>query len=753
MRKIFTLLLIILLFTCTSLLGEPKNKLSKKASKATGTLTGKVTDDKGNPIPSANIKVMDGETLITGKKTNNNGLYMIINITPGVYNVICKRGGFRTQKITSVEIKPEQTTILDITISQQVIEIEGMDIKEGKTEMIQPTKTGSGKTISTKDTEDISIENIEDVGGIKAGVTLKEKIVKPTKEIVIEENLDGDDDEDMPIEKIDKFEIIETISPTTLDPYEEMSTPAIKKRKSPSEKTRSKVSASSTSGLRAGFVDDNKQFNFFLNFLEEYKRRVTSFPINITERIILNVKDGLGNSLPDANLKIFAGKEELENGLSYSDGSYLFFPTEYKKNISEYRLEVEYAGITDEMIIDRQGKREIDVSMANIQKAATENIPLDVLFILDTTGSMGEEIRRLRNSIEIINLNISEISPKPDIRYGMVLYRDVNDIYNTKIIPLNDSLPTFQEQLFEVFSGGGGDTPENLQAALDDALNKISWSADGVRLAFIITDAPPHLDYEQDYTYVNAVHDAKRKGIKLFSIGTGGLPIGGEYVLRQISQYTYSNYVFLTYGEKGESEGGAPGSVSHHTGENFQTDKLEAIIIRKVKEELHNYLGKPLSGGDEYLQATKIETEENKVTLDKLFTRALIQLHDYSSIQIPNNTPAAVLPIICSKEELNVNAEYFTANLLYAFSLNKTFTAIERKNLQKIIEEQKLQLTGLTDLDKAVEVGKIMGAEMLIAGELFEKEECFELYVKLLNVKTAEVLSVTKTKIDKSLGL
>jgi len=480
---------------------------------------------------------------------------------------------------------------------------------------------------------------------------------------------------------------------------------------------------------------------------------VTSFPINITERIILNVKDGLGNSLPDANLKIFAGKEELENGLSYSDGSYLFFPTEYKKNISEYRLEVEYAGITDEMIIDRQGKREIDVSMANIQKAATENIPLDVLFILDTTGSMGEEIRRLRNSIEIINLNISEISPKPDIRYGMVLYRDVNDIYNTKIIPLNDSLPTFQEQLFEVFSGGGGDTPENLQAALDDALNKISWSADGVRLAFIITDAPPHLDYEQDYTYVNAVHDAKRKGIKLFSIGTGGLPIGGEYVLRQISQYTYSNYVFLTYGEKGESEGGAPGSVSHHTGENFQTDKLEAIIIRKVKEELHNYLGKPLSGGDEYLQATKIETEENKVTLDKLFTRALIQLHDYSSIMIPNNTPAAVLPIMCSKEELKVNAEYFTANLLYAFSLNKTFTAIERKNLQKIIEEQKLQLTGLTDLDKAVEVGKIMGAEMLIAGELFEKEDCFELYVKLLNVKTAEVLAVTKTKIDKSLGL
>ena len=49
--------------------------------------------------------------------------------------------------------------------------------------------------------------------------------------------------------------------------------------------------------------------------------------------------------------------------------------------------------------------------------------------------------------------------------------------------------------------------------------------------------------------------------------------------------------------------------------------------------------------------------------------------------------------------------------------------------------------------------GKIMGAEMLITGELFETNECYELYVKLLNVETAEVLSVTKTRIDKSLGL
>ena len=700
-------------------------------------------------------------------------------------NVICERSGFIIDSLNDVMISQNKTTNLNFVLTRQVIK----DEEESKNEIIKPTKTSSGKTISTKETEDISVTEIEDVIGMAAGVTLEEKEIhvrggrknetsytvdgmsvsdpvdggaaltidpdavadlakkdKPKVEIIVEDDFDSEDE--------DNIEIIETIGTTSFAPYEGISAPEIKARiKAPSEKPRSRVTASSYSGLRAGFVDDNKQFNYFLNFLEKYNRRVTSFPIDITERIILNIKDGQGKSLPDAKITIFAGKDTLESGLSYSDGRYLFFPTEYDKRISEYRLEVEYSGITEEVMIYRQGKREIDISMANIQKASSENIPLDILFVLDTTGSMGEEIKRLRNSIEIINLNISEISPTPDIRYGMVLYRDIEDAYITKIIPLNDTLPKFQQQLFMVTSDGGGDKPENMQAALDDALNKINWRENGVKLAFIITDAPPHLDYKQDYTYVNAVHDAKRKGIKLFSIGTGGLPLDGEYVLRQISQYTFANYVFLTYGEKGESEGGAPGSVSHHTGENFQTDKLEAIIIRKVKEELHNYFGKPLSGGDEYLQATKIETEENKVTLEKLFTRAITQLQDYSSIKIPDRTPATVLPIMCSKEKLMVNAEYFSANLLFAFSLNRTFKAIERDDLQKIIEEQKLQLTGLTDLDKAVEVGKIMGAEMLITGELFETNECYELYVKLLNVETAEVLSVTKTRIDKSLGL
>ena len=158
-KIIISLMLIFLLITILS-------------AGTTGKLAGKVTDNNGNPIPFANITVMDGETLISGIMTKENGSYFIINITPGVYDVFCMRGGFKSKKITGVTISLDLTEILNITLSQQAIAIEGFDVVENKIEMIQPTKTQSGGTISASEMEDIAVTQIEDVIAMKAGVTL-----------------------------------------------------------------------------------------------------------------------------------------------------------------------------------------------------------------------------------------------------------------------------------------------------------------------------------------------------------------------------------------------------------------------------------------------------------------------------------------------------------------------------------------------------------------------------------------------------
>ncbi len=138
----------------------------------TGKLAGKVTDDKGNPIPFANITIMDGETLVAGMMTKENGSYYMINITPGVYDVFCMRGGFRTQKITGVKISLDITEILNIIMPQQAIAIPGHDVVESKVLMINPAESGSGKQISAADMEELSVTQIEEVIAMTAGVTL-----------------------------------------------------------------------------------------------------------------------------------------------------------------------------------------------------------------------------------------------------------------------------------------------------------------------------------------------------------------------------------------------------------------------------------------------------------------------------------------------------------------------------------------------------------------------------------------------------
>ncbi|HOV64367.1 MAG TPA: CsgG/HfaB family protein, partial [Spirochaetia bacterium] len=81
------------------------------------------------------------------------------------------------------------------------------------------------------------------------------------------------------------------------------------------------------------------------------------------------------------------------------------------------------------------------------------------------------------------------------------------------------------------------------------------------------------------------------------------------------------------------------------------------------------------------------------------------------------------------------------------------FNLTERKDLQKVMDEMKLQLSGITDEKNAAALGKILNAEVLVSGTLYGKESTYEVFLKLIRVETGEVLSVTKAKIDKKLGL
>ncbi|MBN2875410.1 MAG: VWA domain-containing protein [Spirochaetales bacterium] len=507
----------------------------------------------------------------------------------------------------------------------------------------------------------------------------------------------------------------------------------------------------SASGLKAGFSDDNAQFNYFVNFLKEYGD-VEHFAYDISERITLKVLDSAGKPVANAAVAIAAGGTTLVSGLTSSDGAYRLYPAALGSQAASYTVRVESGTMSAGAEVRRDGERVVELRLAKPRSVPTP-LPLDILFVMDTTGSMGEEIQRLKATMEIIHDNLGALKPRPALRFGLVLYKDRGDEYVTKVVPFTADLGEFRAALDPVQADGGGDGPEDLESALDDAVNAMDWNDDGLRLGFVVTDAEAHLDYGREYTYIDAASDARARAIKLYTIGTGGLPLEGEYLLRQVSQLTNAKYIFLTYGERGESEGGAEGSVSHHTGANFQTDKLEAIIIRFVKEEVSNLSDTPLSMDEEYYSARKVDDEARDETIDKLFGEALDNLADYSTYRITADTPCVVLPVTVSGDGIAATAEYFGERLAMASVTIGRWKPVERKDFQKILAELELQLSGLVDEGSAAKVGELLGADVLVASSLFRRDDQYELYLRLVRVSTAEVLAVSRAKIAVDLGL
>jgi hypothetical protein len=151
------------------------------------------------------------------------------------------------------------------------------------------------------------------------------------------------------------------------------------------------------------------------------------------------------------------------------------------------------------------------------EERAADRPVLDVVFVLDTTGSMGGLLQGAKQKIWSIASRMASGKPTPRVRVGLVAYRDVGDAYVTQRHALTEDLDAMYKTLSGLQAAGGGDGPEAVQAGLADAVDRMAWS-DGKRVAkmiFLVGDAPAH---EQDRAALNA--SARRAIAKGIVVGT-----------------------------------------------------------------------------------------------------------------------------------------------------------------------------------------------------------------------------------------
>ena len=156
---------------------------------------------------------------------------------------------------------------------------------------------------------------------------------------------------------------------------------------------------------------------------------------------------------------------------------------------------------------------------------AIQRPKIDVVFALDTTGSMGGLIEAAKEKIWSIATTMASAQNAPEIRMGLVAYRDRGDAYVTQVTDLSSDLDSVYATLMDFRADGGGDDPESVNQALYDAVHDISWSQDQdtYKVVFLVGDAPPHMDYQGEVRYPQTLSVAQSRGIVINTIQAGSM--------------------------------------------------------------------------------------------------------------------------------------------------------------------------------------------------------------------------------------
>jgi len=236
---------------------------------------------------------------------------------------------------------------------------------------------------------------------------------------------------------------------------------------------------------------------------------------------------------------------------------------------------------------------------------------IDVVFVIDSTGSMADEIRTVKTHLTQIIKDVKSGQPSPDLRVGVVAYRDHKPEeyeYLYRKLDLTSDIDKAVRFIWDIEARGGGDLPEAVADGLDFAINKMNWNDQDQdiypytkKLIFLIGDAAPHGEgssdssYEQGcpdgHDYEENVNDARGKGIRIYTVSGSGIDSVGIRVFKEIATKTGGSYTHLSYVRRDveeyyQEEGFAEAEVQEYAAEA----KADADYDSKTNSILTNTL-------------------------------------------------------------------------------------------------------------------------------------------------------------------
>lgn len=334
--------------------------------------------------------------------------------------------------------------------------------------------------------------------------------------------------------------------------------------------------------LTAGEHDDILNSQLYAAYVRDSNlgQSLPVLPIVDTRHMLsVDVRDKSGRPVPFADVTIHCSDGNSLSLKTKMDGSVVFFPG-LDRLSPDIRIEASkngraLSGAENLRLSNGDGGQSLTLrsSIGGAEKARA----LDLMLVIDTTGSMSDEIRYLQAELTSIVEDLKERHRHLGVRVGFVFYRDEGDQYVTRTIDFEKDIRKANDILAQQRSGGGGDYPEAMDQALIRAVGA-SWRPDSVKSLVLVADAPPHDDkFGRTWTAAEA---ARAQNIHITPVAASGVGDKAEYVMRAMAAATQSRYLFLT-DDSGVGNPHAPPTVACYV-----VTRLDALLRRVIDSQL-----------------------------------------------------------------------------------------------------------------------------------------------------------------------
>lgn len=495
-----------------------------------GSIKGKALDDEtGEVMPFINVTLHRGDSVVNGATSDFDGVFSIKPLPPGRYNLKAQFVGYTAVEIRDIIVRADRITFVDVKMRADAVTLSEVEIVEYSVPLIDKDAGSSGSTITRADIR---------------------RMPARTGSADIASYMDG--------------------------------VPGVDGKKGKGSKDKISGAAGVGAGqLTAGEIHDFSKWKLWNDVsMDNLKRWQKDWHIRPQDRFTVQLTNPDGWPVVDQQVSLKGadgaviwqsrtdntGKAELWAGL-FSDSTVE----------NTYSIETLIDGkpyVVEEASAFQNGINQLEVP-AECGSAEV----VDVLFAVDATGSMSDEIAYLKAELNDVIGTVQKKHKKLKINLGSVFYRDHGDQYLTQHSDFSENIQQTIDFISKQNAGGGGDGPEAVEEALHVGIKEMNWSDEArARILFLVLDAPPH-KREKDIQRINDLAAlASDKGIRIVPVVASGMQKDGEYLMRSLALATNGTYTFLT------DHSGIGNPHLKPTTDKYKVEKFNAMLVRLINQ-------------------------------------------------------------------------------------------------------------------------------------------------------------------------